>query len=190
MDCMEALLGRRSCRNFKPDPIEKEKVLKMLEAATYAPSPAHKQPWEFIVVNNLAYNKKIKEHGELVKAKVAERSGWTWLPSFNIDFLMQSPTMIVVLADPSKYGGEHFLDEPSLGYLEGCACAVQNMMLAAHAQGLGTLWWSLFEKKDVRKIFGISEDKDPIGIVCVGYPQKLGNAPVRKSLEEKVRYID
>lgn len=190
MDCFEALLGRRSCRNFKSDPVEKVKITKMLEAAIYAPSPANKQPWEFIVVNNPKYNRKVKETSELTKTKLANRSGWKWLSTFNIDFLLQAPTLIVVVGDPSKNGAEQFLDDPSLGYLESCSCAIQNMQLAAHAQGLATLWYSLFEKTDGREIFDISEDKDPIGIICVGYPERLGAAPIRKGLDEKVRYIE
>jgi len=190
MDCFEALLGRRSCRHYKSDPVEKDKITRMLEAAIYAPSPTNRQPWEFIVVNNPEYNKKVKEIGEITKVKVAERSDWKWMPNFNIDFLLKAPTLIVVVGDPSRNGGEQFLDVPSPGYIAGCSCAVQNMMLAAYDQGLGTLWWSLFEKKDVREIFGISEDRDPIGIICVGYPERLGTAPARKGLNEKVRYID
>lgn len=190
MECFEALLGRRSCRNFKCDPVEKEKLIKMLEAAAYAPSAANKQPWEFIVVTDPAYNKQLKDTAEITKQKLFERSGWKWLPTFNVDFLTQAPTLVVVVGDPTRNGAEQFLDEPSLGYLEACSCAVQNMMLAAYAQGLGTLWFSLFEKKDARALFGISEDKDPIGIICVGYPERVGTAPVRKSLDEKVRYIE
>lgn len=190
MECFDALLGRRSCRNYKSDQVEKEKITKMLEAAIYAPSPANKQPWEFIVVNNPEYNKKIKELGERTRSKLAERSGWKWMPTFNIDFLVQAPTLIVVIGDPAKNGAEQFLDEPSAGYIASCSCAIQNMMVAAHAQGLGTLWWSLFEKKEIRDVFGISADKDPIGIVCVGYPERVGTAPPRKGLAEKVRYFD
>lgn len=190
MDCLEALLGRRSCRNFKSDPVEKEKIAKMLEAAVYAPSPANKQPWEFIVVNNPEYNRRLNETSEATKVKLAGRSGWKWLPDFSIGFLLQAPTLVVVVGDPAKNGAEQFLDEPGAGYVQACSCAIQNMLLAAHAQGLATLWFSLYEKTDVREIFAISADKDPVGIVCVGYPERIGTAPVRKGVAEKVRYLD
>ena len=190
MDCFETIIGRRSCRNYKPDPVEKEKINKILEAATYAPSPVNKQPWEFIVVNNSDCKKKFSDAADATRQKLAERSGWKWLPVFNIDFLLQVPTLIVVIGDPSKNGAEQFLDEPGSGYLESCSCAIQNMLLAAHAQGLGSLWYSLFEKEDIRKIFDISEEKDPIGLICIGYPEIAGSAPRRKSVEEKTRYID
>lgn len=91
--------------------------------------------------------------------------------------------MIVVIGDPSKNGAEQFLDEPGLGYLESCSCAIQNMLLAAHAQGFGSLWYSLFEKEDVRKIFDIPEEKDPLGLICIGYPERTGSAPRRESFE-------
>lgn len=190
MECLEAILGRRSCRNFKNQPIEKEKIKLMIEAAIYAPSPANKQPWEFIVVNNPIYNKQLKETSEITKEKLAIRSGWKWLPTFKIDFLLQAPTLMVVVGDPDRNGAEQFLDVPSPGYLEACSAAIQNMLLAAHAQGLGTLWFSLFEKADVRSIFSISEDKDPVGIICVGYPEQIGSAPARRGIEEKVRFLD
>jgi len=67
MDCMEAILNRRSCRNFKSQPVEKEKVTLMLEAAIYAPSPANKQPWEFIVTTNPAYGIQLKQTSEQPK---------------------------------------------------------------------------------------------------------------------------
>lgn len=190
MECIEAILGRRSCRSFKKQPVEKEKIKQMLEAAFYAPSPANKQPWEFIVVNNPQYNARLKETSEITKEKLAARSGWQWIPAFNIEFLLQAPTLIVVVGDPARNGAEQFLDVPSPGYLEACSAAIQNMSLAAHTMDLGTLWFSLYEKADARQIFGISEDKDPVGIICVGYPERLGKAPFRKGIEDKVRYID
>ena len=87
MDCFETIIGRRSCRNYKQDPVEKEKIGKILEAATFAPSPVNKQPWEFIVVNNSGYKQKFRAAADATRQKLAERSGWKWLPAFNIEFL-------------------------------------------------------------------------------------------------------
>lgn len=190
MDCMEAILNRRSCRSFKSQPVEKEKIKTLLEAAIYAPSPANKQPWEFIVVTNPTYKAQLKETSDITKEKLAARSGWAWLPNFKIDFVAQAPVLIVVVGDPSRNGAEQFLDVPSPGYLEACSAAIQNILLAAHTQGLATLWFSLYEKADVRNIFHISEDKDPVGIICVGYPEKIGAAPVRKGIGDKATFID
>jgi nitroreductase len=190
MDCHEAIFGRRSCRNFRSQPVEQEKLRRLLEAALYAPSPANKQPWEFIVTSNLKYNEQVKATSDITKEKLAVRSGWKWLPVFDLSFLLQAPTLIVVIGDPSRNGAEQFLDDPSPGYLEACSTAVQNLMLSAHVQGLGTLWFSLFEKCDVRKIFSISEVKDPIGVICVGYPAQIAKPPARKGIEDKVKFLD
>ncbi|AOT70647.1 nitroreductase family protein [Geosporobacter ferrireducens] len=190
MDCIEAILGRRSCRSFKNQKIEEGKITAILECALYAPSPANKQPWEFIVVENPEYNQKLKDAVERSKEKIAEKSGWSWVPKYNVDFINQAPTLIVVVGDPSKNGAEQFLEEPSQGYEHACSAAIQNMLLAAHSMGLESLWLSLFEKKDVRKIFEIDEDKDPVAIICLGYPEHIGQAPTRKSIESKVRFIE
>ena len=190
MECLDAIKGRRSCRAFTDQSVEREKLTAMLEAAILAPSPANKQPWEFIVTSNPAYNARLKETSEITKQKLAARSGWKWLPTFNLDFLLQTPTLIVVLGDPSRNGAEQFLDEPSPGYLEACSAAIQNLLLAAHDQGLATLWFSLFEKSDIREIFTIAGDKDPVAVICVGYSQRPAGIPVRKGLDEKVKFLD
>lgn len=59
MDCIDAILGRRSCRSFKNQPVEPDKIQTILRCAIYAPSPANKQPWEFIVVQNPTYNQRL-----------------------------------------------------------------------------------------------------------------------------------
>lgn len=189
MDCIDAILNRRSCRSFLDKKVEEDKIQKILECAIYAPSPANKQPWEFLVVTDPAYNRRLQEAAEKTKIYMAERSGWKWLPAFRIDFLTQVPVLIVVVGDPAKNGAEQFTNEPSKGYLNACSAAIQNMCLAAYSMGLGTLWYSLYEKQSVRDIFGVPEDKDPVGIVCLGYPTQTFAAPKRMGLSEKVRYI-
>lgn len=189
MDCIEAILGRRSCRSFKNQKVEEEKINTILNSAIYAPSPANKQPWEFIVVENPEYNKKLQALVEKAKTGAAEKSGWTWLPSYKVDFITEAPVLIVVVGDPTKNGAEQFLEEPSQGFQHACSAAIQNMLISAHTLGLETLWLSLFEKADARELFGIGEDKVPFSIICLGYPEFIPQAPPRKALEAKVRYI-
>lgn len=189
MDCIKAILERRSCRNFQNKKVEEDKITNILECGIHAPSPANKQPWEFIVSENQLYNNKLLEISENAKTKVAMRSGWSWLPKLDISFIADAPVLIVVVGDPSRNGAEQFLDDPSQGYIHACSAAVENMLLAAHSQGLATLWLSLFEKSDVRRLFDISEDKDPIAIICLGYAEKIQEAPPRKGIEVKVKYI-
>ena len=82
----------------------------------------------------------------------------------------------------------HTLGTPQKTVVDAFA-AIQNMLLVAHSMELATLWLSLFEQTDVRKIFEIDEDKDPVAIICLGYPKYIGQAPSRKSIESKVRFI-
>lgn len=190
MDCLDALMTRRSIRSFKSDSVEPEKITKILECAALAPSPANKQPWEFLVVTNPEYNKKLQEAAIKAKVYLAERSGWKWIPSFSLGFVSQAPVMIVVVGDPSKNGAEQFLNSPGHGYEQACCASIQNICLAAHCLGLGTLWFSLYEKEDVRSIFGIPAEKDPVGIVLLGYAAHDPAAPPRKGLADKVSYLD
>lgn len=187
MDCIDAIMTRRSCRSFSDKNVEEDKILKILECATYAPSPANKQPWEFTVVLNREYGKRLKEESEKTKAYLATRSGWKWLDSFDLEFVAQAPVLIVVTGDPSKNGAEQFLNLPGACYVDACSAAIQNICLAAHSLGLGSLWYTLYEKETAREIFGV--EKDPVGIVCLGYPATPPGQTRRKSLEEKVRYI-
>lgn len=190
MDIIEALLTRRSCRQFVDKPVEKEKVEMILQCANFSPSPANKQPWEFIVSTNSNYNQALKSAVEKTKPLIADRSGWKWVQSYSVDFLLQAPVLIVVTGDPERNGAEQFLDEPGKGYEHACCAAIENMLLAAHGLGLAALWFSLFEKRDARQIFGIKEEADPVAIICLGYSDVTSSTPARKPLINKVKYLD
>jgi predicted oxidoreductase (fatty acid repression mutant protein) len=79
MDIFAAIKERRSCRNFLPDPIRKETIEKILEAAVWAPSAANNQPWEFIVILNNDIKKEIFSESERCRKGVFEKSGWKWI---------------------------------------------------------------------------------------------------------------
>ena len=190
MEIVEALLNRRSCRKFTGQPVEREKITKILECANFAPSPANKQPWEFVVTANPKYNLELKNRVEATKEKMAAKSGWKWLPDYQVDFITEAPVLIVVTGDPERNGAEQFLDEPGKGYEQACCAAIQNILVAAHGLGLATLWLSLFEKRDARTVFNIDEKKDPVAIICLGYSQGITTAPARKELSSKVIFLD
>ena len=104
--------------------------------------------------------------------------------------MLEAPVLIVVTGDPERNGAEQFLDEPGRGYDHACCAAIENMLLAAHGLGLATLWFSLFEKRDARRIFGIADNLDPVAIVCLGYTDVSPSAPARKELAAKVKFLD
>ncbi|HIC85254.1 MAG TPA: nitroreductase family protein [Desulfobacterales bacterium] len=189
MDLFEAIKGRRSCRAFLSDPIEKETILKILRAGTWAPSPLNAQPWEFVVVTNQELKERIFLEGERCKNWGLEVSGWKWLGKYRVDFLKSAPVLIVVIGDPNKTGLDLYMEGGRVGYQHGCAAAIQNMHLAAHALGLGSLWYTLYDKEEIRKILDIPPDKDPLAIVVLGKPSQEPPTPPRKELEKKVRFL-
>jgi len=189
MDVFTAIKERRSCRKFQPDAVGDGDIEKILEAGNWAPSSANQQPWEFVVVTNSGVKERIFSESELCKQKLFERSGWKWLEKFPVDFVKEAPVVIAVIGDPKKSGADMFLDEGTgRGYLQGCSAAVQNMMLAAHALGLGSLWFTLFEAGAVRQILGLEAAKDPVALVCIGRPVFTTGAK-RKDFREKTTYL-
>ena len=90
---------------------------------------------------------------------------------------------------PKKTGMDMFQEEGTIGYQHACAAAIQNMLLSAHALGLGSLWFTLFDKAPMRMILDIPEEKTPIALVCIGKPAGDVQPVPRKSLEKVVRYI-
>ncbi|RLF59746.1 MAG: hypothetical protein DRN37_03580 [Thermoplasmata archaeon] len=93
------------------------------------------------------------------------------------------------MGDPKKTGLDSFLEEGGVGYQHACAAAIQNIHLAAHALGLGTLWFTLFDRQVIREILGIPGEKTPLALICLGKPAKPSPAPPRKKVKDKVRFI-
>ena len=189
MDLFEAITERRSCRSFLSDPVDEALVNKIIEAGTWAPSPLNAQPWEFIVITNGAVLKKIYEASEKCKQWAIEESGWKWLEKYNIKFLNSAPVAIAVVGDPKKSGVDIFMEGGGVGYQHACAAAVQNMHLAAHALGLGSLWFTLFERKSLREILDISSEKVPVALVYLGKAAGDPAPAPRKNAEKKTSFI-
>ena len=190
MDVFTAMKERRSCRDFLPEPVSEETIEKILEAATWAPSPLNMQGWEFIVVTNQEVKEKIYSESERCREWALEKSGWKWLGGYKVDFLKSAPVIIAIIGDPKKTGVDMFMEEgKKAGYQHACAAAIQNMHLAAHALGLGSLWFTFFDKQNLRDILGIDPEKTPVALVCLG---KAGSEPQdmpRKDVKEKTTYV-
>jgi len=190
MDLFAAIEGRRSCRQFAPEVVDAAKIERILEAATWAPSPLNTQPWKFIVITSQEKKDAILAEAERCKAWAIEQSGWKWLHSYGLDFLKQAPVVIAVVGDPQKSGVDMFQTEGSVGYKLACAAAIQNMLLAAQALDLGSLWFTFFDRGELRKILDIPEDKTPISLVCIGKPAQTPAAVPRKPVEKLTSYIE
>jgi len=189
MDLFKAMKDRRSCRNFLNEPVAGETIEQLLEAAAWAPSPLNTQPWQFIVITSENKKEQIFLEAERCRNWAVEESGWKWLNNYKADFLKKAPVIIAVIGDPKKTGVDMFQKEGGVGYQLACAAAIQNMLLAAYAKGLGGLWFTFFDKAQMRKILDIPESKTPISLVCIGKPDGVLAETPRKDVKEKTKYI-
>ncbi len=168
MDALNAILERRSIRAYTDEQIPEEVTENLLRAGMYAPSAMNSQPWEFLV---------IREPG---KKAAASQLGRYW------NMLRDAPLGILVMANLKSYkaSSREF-------FIQDCSAATQNILLAAHAQGLGAVWLGLYPKKDrmqgIRDIFGIPGDIIPFSLISIGYPAET-KRPHRTFHEDKVHY--
>lgn len=98
--------------------------------------------------------------------------------------------LVAVVGDPDKSGMDTFQEEGRIGYLLGCAAAIQNMLLAAHALDLGSLFFTMFDKANIRRILDIPDDKTPVALICLGKPAGALKPVPRKAIEEKTVFLE
>jgi 5,6-dimethylbenzimidazole synthase len=189
MDLFEAIRNRRSCRSFNAETVPQEIIEQLLEAAAWAPSPLNTQPWQFIVITDKAKKDAIFSEADRCRKWALEESGWKWLAGYPLLFLNEAPVIIAVIGDPRKTGVDMFQEEGRVGYQLACAAATQNLLLAAHALGLGALWFTFFDKSRMREILDIPEDKTPVSLICIGKASGELPAVPRKDIKEKTIYI-
>lgn len=167
METLECIKTRRSVRKFKKKEIEKEKLMKILEAAIYAPSSGNLQNWEFIIVRD-------EENKKLI-AKAA----------LNQNFIADASIIIIACSNDDKviFYGKRGKD---LYAIENVSAAIQNILLAANDLGIGSCWVGAFDEKEIKKILKIPENVRPIAIIPLGYPEKISETPVRRPISEVV----
>lgn len=189
MDIMQAIKERRSHRSYLNQPVEDEKLNTILEAGRWAPSVMNLQPWKFFVIKNADVKAELKAACQHTLQKIYQSSGWKWVSKFSLEFLTEAPVIIVIAGDPKKTGADQFLPGRSTGYAFSCCAAIQNMHLAAHALGLGTLWFSLYETGRVKELLNIPVELDVVSMVVLGYPTQPAAPMKRKPLDELVTFI-
>lgn len=166
MDAIEAILTRRSIRKFRKEPVTEEMLHAILQAAMFAPSARNQQPWHFVVVTS-----------ESLKRELMNAHPYA-------SMLGEAPLAILVCGDTTL--------EKSPGYWPiDCSAATQNLLLAAHAVGLGAVWLGVHprqERKDaIRRIFRLPANIEPFALVAVGHPDEQKEAPGRFR-PERIRF--
>ena len=165
----QTILSRTSVRAYTDQKVEKDKIEKLLRAAMAAPTAVNKQPWHFVVIEDKHVLEQIAE--EIPTAKMAARA----------------PLAITVCGDMEKAldgEGRNF-------WIQDASAATENLLLAAHAMGLGAVWTGVYPIKDkvdaTRALLKLPETIIPLGTIVIGYPKKTPQ-PKDKWKPENVSY--
>ena len=181
MDTLEAIKSRRSVRKFSDRPIEPEKLQSILEATQAAPSWANMQCWRFIVVRDPSLKGRIGEFS-YVESFFAPK-GYKTNPAQKA--LAEAPVVIVACAEPGQSGdlrGQQY-------YMADVGIASENLMLAAHSLGLGSVFVGVFNEENLAELLGIPPEIRIVGLFPLGYPHdELTAGPPRKPLDQIVFY--
>ncbi len=178
MDTLKSIKTWRSTRKFQDKPIEEEKLEEVLEAVRRAPSWANMQCWRLVVVEDNEMKQKLSDLA-FVESFFAPL-GYSSNPAQK--GIAQAPVVIVLCADPTKSG--ELWDQQY--YMTDAGIASQNLMLAAHSQGLGTVFVGVFEEDKIRSLLQIPQEIRIVGLFPVGYPIEPGETRPRKALGEIV----
>jgi nicotinate-nucleotide--dimethylbenzimidazole phosphoribosyltransferase len=166
--------ARRDVRNgFLPDPVSDEVLTRVLATAHQAPSVGLSQPWDFIIVRDRAARERIHALARAQQAVFAAslpRSRQLAFSQLKIEAILDTPLNIVVTCDPTR-GGRHVLGrhaQPQVAVYSS-VCAVQNLWLAARAEGLGVGWVSFFAEQDLATALELPAHVQVVAYLCVGY---------------------
>jgi nitroreductase len=181
METLTAIRTRRSVRRFSDQPVEAEKLRAVLEAVQQAPSWSNKQCWHLVVVQDQEARNKISELS-FVESFFATY-GYKTNPAQK--GLAQAPVVIVACADPRLSGDLHGQQY----YLTDMGIATENMMLAAHDQGLGSVFVGVFDEEQLKSLLNIPAEIKIVGLFPIGYPAgEAKGGPARKPLGDFVHY--
>ncbi|GAA0970318.1 5,6-dimethylbenzimidazole synthase [Nocardioides aquaticus] len=177
----DVVAARRDVRRFRPDPVDPETVRRVLAAAHMAPSVGHSQPWRFIVVSDPATRDRaarMADEQRLRQARQMDPEAGRRLLDLQLEGIREAPLGVVVACDrrtaaAGVLGRATFPDAD----MWSCACAIQNLWLAARAEGLGVGWVTLFEQHDLEALVGVPDGVVTLGWLCLGWPDERPPAP-------------
>ncbi|WP_442598243.1 nitroreductase family protein [Neobacillus sp. D3-1R] len=158
MNVMDIIQTRRNIKKFKKDSIDRNDILSWLKVATMAPNHRMTEPWEVYFI------------GPETRAQLNHKTNFG-----------DAPVVFVVL---SKHGKNEVEREENRA---ATACFIQNFMLSAWAEGVGSFWSSIGITPKNRIILSVPEDYDVIGVIGVGYPEEIPDVKPRTMIEEKIK---
>ncbi|UCG79027.1 MAG: nitroreductase [Nitrospirota bacterium] len=163
MDLLDGIYTRRSIRYFTDEPVDKDHLIEMIKAGTWAPSGLNNQPWRFVIINDRAMLIKLSS---LTKYK---------------RIIEESRSCIAVYVDKKAMYND-VKDHQAIG-----AC-IQNMLLAAHALGLGSVWLGeILNKSDsVNSLLDISDEMGLMAVIAIGHPADRKATSKRRDISEVI----
>ncbi|MFC2011014.1 nitroreductase family protein [Chloroflexota bacterium] len=181
MEVLEAIKSRRSIRRYKTTPVDDKTIELVLEAAQWAPSWANTQCWRFIVVRDTSIKDKLAD--TLKSARPDGKNAAT-------EAVRNAPVVVVACAELKKAG--YYQGEPTTDkgdwYMFDVALAMQNLVLAAHSAGLGTVYVGLFDAEKVAAILSVPQGFCVVSLTPLAYPDEEPAPRPRKELSEIVFY--
>lgn len=170
----QAIFSRRDVRGqFLPTPIPDDVLSRMLTAAHHAPSVGFMQPWNFLLVQSAEVKRRVRDAFTAAHTEAAgmfEEGKRATYQRLKLEGIIESPIGICITCDRERTGpvviGRTHMKTMDL---YSCVCAVQNLWLAARAEGVGVGWVSIFNPADLQQALGIPAHIVPIAYLCVGY---------------------
>ena len=166
MEFHDVIRSRRSIRAYRSDPVEEDKLERILEAARRAPSAANRQPVCFYVIRE-------------------EETRSALLEAYSQQWFANAPVIICACSRPEeawrRSDGKSYADVD-------LTIAMDHLILAATAEGLGTCWIGAFKPEPLRRLLGIPDELEPVALTPLGYPDEEPAERPRKDLDEIVEY--
>lgn len=178
MTAKDCILGRRSIRKFKADPVSHELIAELVETASYSPSWKHTQITRYIAVEGA------------LKEKIARECSSLYPP--NGDIISAAPVLMAVTIIKNRSGYERdgsFSTPRGDGWqMYDAGIASQSLCLAAYEKGLGSVILGLFDQSAAESLLQLPEDRELVAFIPIGYPDETPVAPRRKPVEELLSY--
>jgi len=177
----DVIAARRDIRRFRPDHLEPALVRRLLAAAHAAPSVGHCQPWRFVLVSDARARERaalIAERERQRQASLLSEDARRRMLDLQLDGIAEAPLGIVVCCDrraaPAGVLGRATFPDTDMW---SCACAIENLWLAARAEGLGVGWVTLFPPDELAGLVGLPPGIETLGWLCIGWPDERPPSP-------------
>jgi 5,6-dimethylbenzimidazole synthase len=175
-----AIAERRDMRHFLPDPVDPEVLQRLLQAAHNAPSVGFMQPWRFIRITSHELREAIHTLVEAERINTAKALGEREdeFMRLKVEGVLECGELIVTALMPQRE--QHIFGRRTIPEMDlaSVACAIQNMWLAARAEGLGMGWVSIFNPEELRQLLHIPPGGKPVAILCLGHVEKFYEKPM------------